>query len=304
MLRKVALEEQKKVQRLTGREKVEAEERLRDLTRRIEQLSVGKTAREEQSREDDRRRRGNEVHLDMTEEEMLAWRQARGQQNNEEEEPERPCAVCNRPTKRTTTTAETTSYFCSADCQRIGWPSHLERTRLDEKRRDKDRLAALERDRQDRQWDRETAEKLKTNTGIEVDFLGVPRGACQQTGCEGYVQQRGAPRSIPASKGQDAVWAWNRVDHLSCRRCGAPSELHVNLSEEIRTRNRTARATSSKPRSKSRLAPTPSSASSSEYYYATRNVKPTDPAHLPRRIDDDVVVDIVGGRVVESSVRQ
>lgn len=300
MYRKVALSEQKKVQQLresgeNAKELAEAEARLRDLTRRMQELTTGHT-----NAYDEARRRGNEVHLDMSEDELRAWREVRGTKQAETEQ--RPCAVCSVLTSRSTTTGRTTSFLCSARCQRVGWTAHLERVRNDEARARRDRERDTERSREDAAWDRQTAEKLREDTiTIDIDFLGVPRGACAQTGCVGYVQQRGAPRDIAPSRDKDGklrsgVWSWNRVDHLACRRCGAPADLHENLKDQIMRRNRTATAV--RPTSKHKKALSSTTPIADSEYRRTK----ADACQSPTRIqveensDDDAPVDFIGGR--------
>ena len=89
---------------------------------------------------------------------------------------------------------------------------------------------------------------------MSLSLSGRARGKCHETGCAGYVQQRGAPRSIKPRQSADGstvesgVWSWNRVDHLVCRRCGAPSQLHEDLTEELARRNRRATANGALPK--------------------------------------------------------
>lgn len=273
MLRKLALEEQKKIAALKaqGKDSKDAEERLAKLTQKIMSSEPS----------DAGRGRANEVHLDLSEEEMRSWREKYGAPKTRVE---KACAVCQRPTLRSTTTSGVESFFCSTECQRRGWPGHLDRVKkVQDMRRAQ---AKIEKDVEDEdaQWERETREKLG-KLEVDVDFLGVARGGCVETGCVGYVQQRGAPRNIkPQAKGECGVWSWNRIDHLACRRCGAPNTLHEDLSTELDKKHRKARVATSQVHTR-RL----DNAMDSEYYYATRETSKAIPPL------DSSPVAIVGG---------
>lgn len=268
MLRKLALAEQKKIASLKadGKDSKDAEQRLAKLMEKI-------TDAADAAPEPKGRGRANEVHLDLSEDELRAWRERYAAPTTQVE---RPCAVCRKPTLRTITTEGVVSYFCSTECQRRGWTAHLERVKKDGELKRAEAKIQQDVDEEDAEWDRETREMLG-KLQIDVDFLGIARGGCAETGCPGYVQQRGAPRNIKPQGKECGVWSWNRVDHLACRRCGAPNTMHEDLSTELEKKHRKARVKATQNRTR-RL----DNAMDSEYYYATRgtssvtSVKPLD----------------------------
>ncbi|KAH8072124.1 hypothetical protein JL721_4036 [Aureococcus anophagefferens] len=346
LFRTLAREEQKKLQALKAGDGdakaiAESEKRLRQLTEKMAKLgnTPDATAEEEaeasqQARRESHVRRQAEVHLsdNMTEEELKAWRQRREDENvaagapknsRKLEETMGACSVCYVPTSKKTLTGVTTSYFCSPKCQpvcqRDGWKGHLERVRKDELAERKRRELEEDMRREDLGWDKQTMDKLagEDDRTPDVDFLGTARGKCYDTGCSGYVQQRGAPRNIKPRTGADGnvecgVWSWNRVDHLACGRCVAPSGAHEDLTEELKKRNRRATAgggaatkrndggrdagLSGKARHRGGLA--------SGYYYAHKTGTSKDaPAYAPNKLagasesdtDEDEAVTYVGG---------
>lgn len=344
LFRTLAREEQKKLaalrsERGDARAIADSEKRLEKLTVKMQDLGSRSDAAEEAERDEERRneasaRRGAEIHLsdDMTEDELRAWRARREAENvaagaparsQRLEESHGPCGVCFVPTSKKTTTGVTVSYFCSPKCQRDGWKGHLERVRKDELSERKRRQLEEDMRREDAGWDAATAEKLEDDADRtpDVDFLGTARGKCYDTGCAGYVQQRGAPRNIKPRTAADGsvesgVWSWNRVDHLACRRCGAPSGAHEDLSEELKKRNRRATAgggTSTKRNDggrKTRLAGGGNKhrgGLKSSYYYAhTTGAARNAPGYAPNKLagasesdssddDDDGAVTYVGG---------
>ena len=345
LFRTLAREEQKKLAALKASEGDpkaigESEKRLEQLTAKMAALGSKPDAeaeREDAEAEANARRESHvrkqaEVHLsdNMTEEELKAWRKRREDENVAAGAPRNSrkldevmgaCSVCYVPTSKKTVTGVTTSYFCSPKCQRDGWRGHLERVRKDELAERKRRELEEDMRREDLSWDKQTMDKLgdEADRTPDVDFLGTARGKCYDTGCSGYVQQRGAPRNIKPRTGADGavecgVWSWNRVDHLACRRCGAPSGAHEDLTEELRKRNRRATAGGGAAtkrndggRDKRLSGRQPRSARgglSSTYYYAhkTGTAKDHAASYAPNKLDgasesdtDDEEVTYVGG---------
>ena len=243
LLRKLARDEQKKLAHLraingAADDIAAAETRVRDLTAKLSAAASaggGAAARARQVGGD-----GGEVHVGaaMTEEELAAARRARP-----DEAPTGSCAACGAPTARACRTGRVSSFFCSAACQKRGWRAHLERARAADaaerarRRRDvKDAAAAACEAEQ-------TRRRVEQQTAYDMDCLGVIRGGCATTDCPAYVQKRGAPRSVrPRARAdgsiEDGVWAWNRVDHLVCARCGAPAGAHADVTQEVEARHR------------------------------------------------------------------
>ena len=211
---------------------------MRDLTAKLSAAASaggGAAARARQVGGD-----GEEVHVGaaMTEAELAAARRARP-----DEAPTGACAACGAPTARTCRTGRVASFFCSAACQKRGWRAHLERARgadaAERARRRRDvkdaAAAACEAEA--------TRRRVEQQTAYDMDCLGVIRGGCAATDCPAYVQKRGAPRSVrPRARAdgsiEDGVWAWNRVDHLVCARCGAPAGAHADVTQEVEARHR------------------------------------------------------------------
>uniref|UniRef100_A0A7S3NIP6 Uncharacterized protein n=1 Tax=Aureoumbra lagunensis TaxID=44058 RepID=A0A7S3NIP6_9STRA len=211
------------------------------------------------------------------------------------------CDCCGKATERKVQTGRTISKFCSSDCQRKGWGRHLERVRRDDKSQEK--WAEIEKvaQEQDEQWRKETTARLACEKELDVDFLGVVRGKCDDTGCSGYVQARGVPRNIKPtynSEGkieQVGVWSWNRTDHMACRRCGAPSTEHEDLTQKLVDENKRLKAiaknTPRKPKSLSTSKLTSSPTATADFFYASRNSPQTTGQSQPQN-DDDSTIDI------------
>ena len=258
LLRKLARDEQKKLAHLRATngaadDIAAAETRVRDLTAKLSAAASaggGAAARAKQVGGD-----GGEVHVgaSMTEEELAAARRARP-----DEAPTGSCAACGAQTARSARTGRVSSFFCSAACQKRGWRAHLERARAADaaerarRRRDVKDAAAAACEAE------ATRRRVEKDTAYDMDCLGVIRGGCAATDCPAYVQKRGAPRSVrPRARAdgsiEDGVWAWNRVDHLVCARCGAPAGAHADVTQEVETRHRGAVATAKPSRARRTL---------------------------------------------------
>ena len=297
MLRMLAVEEQKKVAalRLAGASSKEigaAEARLRHLTERLQEAPPA--ARSFSVERSSTSKARNEVFLDLSEEELRGVAERRGEPR---EVVTTVCASCEKSTARNVKTGKCTTYFCSSLCQRKGWPAHLERAQRREKEERAWRETKEEAAEEDAQWDRETARRLEED-GLDVDFLGLVRGKCLSTNCSGYVQRRGAPRNIEPKVDaarekieEVGVWAWNRIDHLACRRCGAPAEEHEDLTTHMTTKYKQTTAQKKPPKTNAppqqqqhqQFAPLTKLEKASEYYYATAGIKTTTSCE-PQRI--------------------
>jgi len=245
LLRRLARDEQKKLAQLRATKGAAAaitaaETRVRDLTAKLAAAALaggGAAFCARQVGGD-----GGEVHVGdaMTEAELAATRRTRP-----DGAPTGACAACGAPTARACRTGTVSSFFCGAACQARGWRAHVERSREADaaararQHRDVKDAAAAAREAE------QTSRRVEQQAAYDLDCLGVFRGACPETDCCAYVQKRGDPRSVrPRARAdggiEDGVWAWNRVDHLTCARCGAPSGAHANVTHEVESRRRGA----------------------------------------------------------------
>ncbi|KAH8065487.1 hypothetical protein JL721_8243 [Aureococcus anophagefferens] len=116
----------------------------------------------------------------------------------------------------------------SRTCQRDGWKGHLERVRKDELAERKRQELEEDMRQEDLGWDKQTMDKLRGEGRPPRPrrLLGHRAGQVRDTGCSGYVQQRGAPRNIKPRTGADGnvecgVWSWNASTTSRARCCAA-----------------------------------------------------------------------------------
>ena len=124
---------------------------------------------------------GPEVHIgdDIDGEAFLKARheeQAKNRKGLDKDNKMQPCAVCFTPTLKKVTSAYTTSFFCSVECQKAGWNSHRNRAKTEERRVKKWEKVESDCNVEDKKWATETEKALLTAGPEKVRLYGYGCG--------------------------------------------------------------------------------------------------------------------------------